>query len=105
MSYLTRILQSSGGATGHIIQKSKETKNLKVIKGGCILDGRNIKSESQEMPLLRRKSHNLRPHRSERDRRNGLYLSMYLYVLRLVGPCVEQEKSGGSERKSDKLLE
>lgn len=60
---------------------------------------------TQGMPIRQRKSGDCQQRRQERNRRNGLYLGVLLYALRILGLGVEQEERRGCRESGEKLLE
>lgn len=60
---------------------------------------------TQELPIRQRKSGDSEQRGQKCNRRNGLYLGMFLYALRVLGLGVEQEEQRGCRRTGSELLE
>ena len=60
---------------------------------------------TQKLPIRQRKSGDSEQRGQKCNRRNGLYLGMFLYALRLIRLGVEPEEQGGCRESGEKLLE
>ena len=72
------------------------------IKGGCMW---GHERRTQKLPIRQRKSGDSEQRGQKCNRRNGLYLGVFLYALRLIRLGVEQEEQRGCRESGEKLLE